>query len=111
MKSNNLFKWKHYHADIIILTIRWYLKYNLSFRKVLANGVVGTSNQIALVKKVLGSPFKVSKSDTLTWYGYKLGEYYLILTFESNRLMECLVTNDVLSFAFKFRCLGEIIPK
>ncbi|WP_033694718.1 IS6 family transposase, partial [Bacillus thuringiensis] len=28
----NLFKWKHYQPDIVWLTIRWYLRYNLSFR-------------------------------------------------------------------------------
>ncbi|NSW39550.1 IS6 family transposase [Bacillus sp. Xin1] len=32
MKKENLFKWKHYQPDIILLTVRWYLRYNLSFR-------------------------------------------------------------------------------
>ncbi|MFC3882007.1 IS6 family transposase [Bacillus songklensis] len=32
MKKQHLFKWKHYHPDIILLTIRWYLRYSLSFR-------------------------------------------------------------------------------
>ncbi|AXY11285.1 IS6 family transposase (plasmid) [Bacillus thuringiensis LM1212] len=32
MKKENMFKWKHYQPDIILLTIRWYLRYNLSFR-------------------------------------------------------------------------------
>jgi len=32
MKKQNLFKWKHYQPDIILLTVRWYLRYNLSFR-------------------------------------------------------------------------------
>ncbi|MBJ8055908.1 IS6 family transposase [Bacillus cereus] len=31
MKKENLFKWKHYQPDIILLTVRWYLRYNLSF--------------------------------------------------------------------------------
>ncbi|MES5896609.1 IS6 family transposase [Bacillus cereus group sp. RP43] len=26
------FKWKHYQPEIILLTVRWYLRYNLSFR-------------------------------------------------------------------------------
>jgi IS6 family transposase len=30
----NLFKWKHYEAEIILLTVRWYLKYSLSYRDV-----------------------------------------------------------------------------
>ncbi|MDA1669078.1 IS6 family transposase, partial [Bacillus cereus] len=28
----NAVKWKHYQADIILLTVRWYLRYNLSLR-------------------------------------------------------------------------------
>jgi IS6 family transposase len=28
----NLFRWKHYEAEIILLTVRWYLKYSLSYR-------------------------------------------------------------------------------
>ena len=32
MEKQNVFKWKHYQPDIILLTVRWYLRYNLSFR-------------------------------------------------------------------------------
>lgn len=32
MEKENVFKWKHYQTDIILLTMRWYLRYNLSFR-------------------------------------------------------------------------------
>ncbi|MEI4623937.1 IS6 family transposase [Bacillus pfraonensis] len=32
MKKEKLFKWKHYQPDVILLTVRWYLRYNLSFR-------------------------------------------------------------------------------
>ncbi len=28
----NIFKWKQYHSEIIILCVRWYLKYPLSYR-------------------------------------------------------------------------------
>ena len=28
----NPFKWKHYQGEIILLNVRWYLKYSLSFR-------------------------------------------------------------------------------
>ncbi|MEK5246641.1 IS6 family transposase [Bacillus sp. FSL R9-9530] len=31
MEKQNLFKWKHYQPDVILLTVRWYLRYNLSF--------------------------------------------------------------------------------
>ena len=32
MEEKNVFKWKHYQPDIILLTVRWYLRYNLSLR-------------------------------------------------------------------------------
>ncbi|MED0988297.1 IS6 family transposase [Bacillus nitratireducens] len=32
MEKKNWFKWKHYQPDIILLMVRWYLRYNLSFR-------------------------------------------------------------------------------
>ena len=32
MEQENIFKWKHYQPDIILLTVRWYLRYNLSLR-------------------------------------------------------------------------------
>ena len=32
IEKQNLFKWKHYQPEIILLTVRWYLRYNLSFR-------------------------------------------------------------------------------
>ena len=30
--SHNLFKWKHFEKEIILLCVRWYLKYPLSYR-------------------------------------------------------------------------------
>ncbi len=32
MENQHLFKWKHYQPEIILLTVRWYLRYSLSFR-------------------------------------------------------------------------------
>jgi transposase-like protein len=32
MKQENLFKWRHFQAEIILLCIRWYLRYALSYR-------------------------------------------------------------------------------
>ncbi|WP_144488634.1 IS6 family transposase, partial [Bacillus nitratireducens] len=32
MEKESLFKWKHYQPEIILLTVRWYLRYKLSFR-------------------------------------------------------------------------------
>ena len=34
MKSK-LFKWKHFEKDIILLCVRWYLKYPLSYRNLM----------------------------------------------------------------------------
>ncbi|PFP51173.1 IS6 family transposase, partial [Bacillus cereus] len=31
MEKENVFKWRHYQPDIILLTVRWYLRYTLSF--------------------------------------------------------------------------------
>ncbi|QWH75421.1 IS6 family transposase (plasmid) [Bacillus mycoides] len=35
MEKEYIFKWKHYQPDIILLTVRWYLRYSLSFRDLL----------------------------------------------------------------------------
>ena len=32
--SQNLFKWKHFESEIIMLCVRWYLKYSLSYRMI-----------------------------------------------------------------------------
>jgi IS6 family transposase len=32
MEKQSLFKWKHYQPDITLLTVRWYQRYNVSFR-------------------------------------------------------------------------------
>jgi transposase, IS6 family len=32
MKEQNPFKWRHFQSDIILLCIRWYLRYSLSYR-------------------------------------------------------------------------------
>ena len=34
MSKSNLFKWRHYQPEIILLCIRWYLTYPLSYRQV-----------------------------------------------------------------------------
>ena len=31
-QSQNLFKWRHFETDIILLCVRWYLRYALSYR-------------------------------------------------------------------------------
>jgi transposase-like protein len=30
--ETNLFKWRHYESGIILLCVRWYLRYALSYR-------------------------------------------------------------------------------
>jgi transposase-like protein len=32
MKQPNPFKWRHFEAEIILLCVRWYLRYSLSYR-------------------------------------------------------------------------------
>jgi IS6 family transposase len=32
MNSKQPFKWKHFEGEIILLCVRWYLKYALSYR-------------------------------------------------------------------------------
>jgi transposase-like protein len=32
MKKQNPFKWRHFEAEIILLCVRWYLRYALSYR-------------------------------------------------------------------------------
>ncbi len=34
MTKSNPFKWRHYEAEIILLCVRWYLNYLLSYRQV-----------------------------------------------------------------------------
>jgi transposase-like protein len=32
MDTSTLFKWRHFQAEIILLCVRWYLRYPLSYR-------------------------------------------------------------------------------
>ena len=32
MDDQNPFKWRHFEADIILLCVRWYVRYSLSYR-------------------------------------------------------------------------------
>ncbi len=32
MDQQNPFKWRHFEADIILLGVRWYVRYSLSYR-------------------------------------------------------------------------------
>jgi hypothetical protein len=32
MNNQGPFKWRHFEADIILLCVRWYLRYSLSYR-------------------------------------------------------------------------------
>jgi transposase, IS6 family len=48
--SQNLFKWKHYEKEIILLCVRWYLKYPLSYRNLvdimIERGIIVTHTTI-----------------------------------------------------------------
>ncbi|PHG09634.1 IS6 family transposase [Bacillus toyonensis] len=63
MEPENLFKWKHYQPDIILLTVRWYLRYNLSFRD--------------LVEMMEGRGLSLAHTTIMRWvhqYGPELNE-------------------------------------
>ena len=45
--EENLFKWKHFESNLILLCVRWYLKYPLSYRN-LAEMIAGRGLSIAL---------------------------------------------------------------
>ena len=32
MSTDTSFKWRHYQAEVIVLCVRWYLRYALSYR-------------------------------------------------------------------------------
>ncbi|GHO71401.1 hypothetical protein KSC_102930 [Ktedonobacter sp. SOSP1-52] len=32
LTMQNVFKWRHFEAEIILLCVRWYLRYSLSYR-------------------------------------------------------------------------------
>ena len=32
MSNQNPFKWRHFESEIILLCVRWYLRYSLSYR-------------------------------------------------------------------------------
>jgi transposase-like protein len=32
MSNQSPFKWRHFEAEIIVLCVRWYLRYSLSYR-------------------------------------------------------------------------------
>ncbi len=32
MEKQSLFKWRHFEAEMILLCVRWYLRYALSYR-------------------------------------------------------------------------------
>ena len=34
MKNSSPFKWRHFEAEIILICLRWYLRYALSYRDV-----------------------------------------------------------------------------
>lgn len=34
MQKPNPFQWRHYQAEIILLCLRWYLRYSLSYRDI-----------------------------------------------------------------------------
>ncbi|SCN32865.1 Transposase [Bacillus cytotoxicus] len=63
MEKENLFKCKRYQPKLILLTVRWYLRYNLSFRN--------------LVKMMKERGLSIAHTTIMRWvhqYGPKLDE-------------------------------------
>jgi IS6 family transposase len=42
MAEQHPFKWRHFQAEIILLCVRWYVRYALSYRDGIVNLFVGT---------------------------------------------------------------------
>ncbi|WP_116733407.1 recombinase family protein [Bacillus proteolyticus] len=57
MEKENLFKWKHYQPELILLTVRWYLRYNLSFRNLVEMMERGVEARRIFVDKASGRHF------------------------------------------------------
>lgn len=83
MEQENIFKWKHYQPDIILLTVRWYLRYNLSLRD--------------LVEMMEEREFSLAHATSMRWvhqYGPELNERirtHLKLTNNSWRVDETYI--------------------
>ncbi len=83
MEKENLFKWKHYQPELILLTVRWYLRYNLSFRN--------------LVEMMEERGLSIAHTTIMPWvhqYGPQLEEkvrHYLKTTNDSWRVDESYI--------------------
>ncbi|XKK29711.1 IS6 family transposase [Bacillus sp. AC79A.1] len=83
MEKQNLFKWKHYQPELILLTVRWYLRYNLSFRN--------------LVETIEERGVSIADTTIMRWvhqYGPQLEEkvrYHLKSTNDSWRVDETYI--------------------
>ena len=42
-----LFKWRHFEPEIILLCVRWYLSYRLSYRKARTSTIIKTTQVMA----------------------------------------------------------------
>ncbi len=40
MLASEPFKWRHFQSEIILLNVRWYLRYSLSYRDLAEMGVI-----------------------------------------------------------------------
>jgi transposase, IS6 family len=79
----NLFKWKHFESDIILLCVRWYLKYPLSYRnlvEMISERGLSFSHTTILRLRFQYSPIldqRVRRHLALTNDSWRLDETYL----------------------------------
>lgn len=54
MNNCSPFKWRHFEADIILLCVRWYLRYSLSYRD-LEEMMAERGLSVVVLQKILSS--------------------------------------------------------
>ena len=77
--TENLFKWRHFEKEIILLCVRWYLKYPLSYRN--------------LIEMMLERGIKVTHTTIMRWV-YK---YSVILDERIKNILSQQTIHDVLT--------------
>ena len=87
----NSFKWKHYEGEIILLNVRWYLKYALSYRNLkemmIEKGI--QFDHSAMVRWVHRYSPNIEKKIRKHFIGHRLRSYFRLhlLFFESDSII------------------------
>ncbi|CAM4163534.1 IS6 family transposase [Bacillus paranthracis] len=81
MEKENIFKWKHYRPNIILLTVHWYLPYNLCFREMMEErGLYLTHTTIMRWVHQYGSEFdkQIRRHLKQTNNSWRVDEIYIV---------------------------------